>query len=144
MRLRRIGNNHLMLSVRMLEVIINSFFFHQARSKIEIGFAVLNTVIARFISFLQFVFDLKTRKNLLQNIRHADLLKNSALDFLRQKPDVRNDRDVIIRKTNIAVALRKFIDHSGKFALRTVFRRNKDRHALSDQRFRVNRRSARN
>ena len=55
MRLRRVGDNHFIFSVCMFEEIINSFFFHQARSKIEIRFTILNAVISRFEVSLQFI-----------------------------------------------------------------------------------------
>jgi hypothetical protein len=116
MRLRRVGDNHFVRAARVLEVIINSFFFHQSRGESKIRFAILHAVIAFLESALNLVNHLKAGENFLENIGHGDMLENPALNVLRQHPDGGHNRRVVIRKTRVAVALRKTIDDTVKRA----------------------------
>jgi hypothetical protein len=123
MGLRRIRNHHLMPPVGMLKEIIDPFFFHQAAREIEIGFAVLNAILAVFVLTVELIGTVKPAQYLFQNIRHGLLLKNPAPSLARQKPYLWDNFCIEDRKSFIAVAFRKVRTNSVEIApIRTPVR----------------------
>jgi hypothetical protein len=46
-RSRIVSQNEGVFALLVLEVIVDAFFFHQPRDKVEVGFAILDAIIAR-------------------------------------------------------------------------------------------------
>ena len=67
--LRRIGHDHFVAVRRVLEKVVDPFFFHQAAGEIKIGFTILNAVVSRVKHTLDFEAHIQPLEHLLQYVR---------------------------------------------------------------------------
>ena len=92
----------------VLEVVVNTLLLHQSRNKIEVRLAVLHAIVQRQvaaggggiikaddIAVISFVFG----KNLLDDVRHREVLKDATPGTLREQPQPRNDLGCVVPKT---------------------------------------------
>ena len=109
MRLRRVGDDHLVGVGRVLEEVVDAFLFHQPGGEVEIGLAVLHAVIARLERALELVSSRRALQHLLQDVGNGDVLKDPALRVARQEPELRHDLGAIPGKTLVLAALREAV-----------------------------------
>ena len=100
-----IGNYHLVAVGAVLEKVINTFFFHQPADEIEIGLAVLDAKVARMKCALDLVRDSQAGQHLLKNVGNGHLLKNPALRFLCELPELGNNFHTVVSKDFVSLAL---------------------------------------
>src|SRR5215831_15680480 len=74
-------------------------------------------------------------KNLLNQVRHILVLKNTAVCGLAQKPQPRDHRGAIGRRIAVALHLDEAIDKAIPITLRTVRESNGDSDILTDDFF---------
>src|SRR5882724_2661280 len=89
MRGRRVGENHLMLVLGVLEEVVDTCFLHQTADEIEVGLAILNTVFEIGIALQpQFVFSKSVLgENFLDDVGNALLRKNLAVRDACKHPE---------------------------------------------------------
>jgi hypothetical protein len=76
---RRVGHDHLVGAIGVLEVIVDALFLHQPARKVEIALPILHAVVALVEDALQLIGHVDTVENLLQDVRHFLVLENAAL-----------------------------------------------------------------
>src|SRR5262249_13315654 len=129
-----IGHNERVLAVLMLEVIENTGFFHEAGSKIEIRFTILNAIFARLIGSSQRPREVDIdRKYLLEYLGDGHVLKNLAIATASQEPERGNHLHLVAEETGFGTALRELADESVDVtASRAIGKLNTDGDSLSD------------
>ncbi len=86
--LRGVGNHHLGAVGGVAEEVVHAFFFHEPRGEVEVAFAVLDAIVARFERALNLVGDLEALEHLFEDVGDRDVLEDAALDAFGQEPHV--------------------------------------------------------
>src|SRR5260370_18096341 len=132
MLIRDVRHLHLVRIVGVVEEIIDSFFLHQAADEVEIGFAVLDTIIALVVGGLDFVVDFMSFMNLVNDLRHGEMLENSAANFFGEQPNLGDNLRAIPDKPLFAWALAEARDQPVEVALLPVELMHLDGHGLTE------------
>ncbi len=101
-----VGDHHLVTAGCVLEEIEKTFLFHQPTGEMEIGLPVLNAVLSGIERTLNLKDNIEPFQDLLQDVRHRQLLKDARLSPFRQQPKRRNDFQLVVGKRGVAFALR--------------------------------------
>src|ERR1017187_6925151 len=107
---RRIPQHKGVLVLVVLEKVKNAVLFHQAGDEVEIGFAILNAILAGRVAALQRIFEVfepQSLEDLGDDIGHRHLLKNAAIRGARQEPEPGNQFGAVMCKTIVTAALRE-------------------------------------
>ena len=102
---RRVSQDQRVLILVVLEIIIDSLFFHEPAGEVEIRFAILDAIITGLEGALKIEFCIQARQDLFQDIGHAQVLKDSALSAAGQQPHPRNQFHSKTGEVLIALAL---------------------------------------
>src|SRR5262245_22508227 len=89
----------------MLEEIINAFFLHEPAGEVVVTFAILDAKIPRLEFPLNFETHIEAFKDLPQDVRHGDMLKDAALSPLGEEPEFGHDLHPIDRKDVVSSTL---------------------------------------
>src|ERR1700722_3908484 len=116
----------------MLEEVINSFFFHQAAGKREVGFAILHAVVALIIGSRKFVRHVQAGQNLAEYVRYREVLKNPAADVFRQQPEDRHDASPEVQEIFVARTLTETVHHPVEIPHAVIEQPHLNRDALPD------------
>ena len=68
-----IGHDQLVTTLAVPEMIEDAFVLHEPADEIEVAFAVLHTVFARFVDSGEVVMHFQAVDHLFQNLRHAEM-----------------------------------------------------------------------
>ena len=109
-----------MTAIGVLEEVVDPLLLHEPAGEIEVGFTVLNAIIALIVGSRYLVRDVQSRKHLAENVRHREVLKDTAADFFRQQPKFGNQFGVEMHKMLVAGALAEPLDQPVEVALLPV------------------------
>ncbi len=127
-----VGDDHLMPTLGMFEVIVDPFFFHESRGEVEVGFPVLDTVITIFVIAFQLELDVQTFEYLFENISDFDVLEDSTLGPAGPQPKEGNDLHVELGKFGSAFSLAESTANSIEESLVGVGHLECDRDGLAE------------
>ena len=119
-RRRIVGQNQRVLAVLVLEVVIDSFFFHQPRNEIEVRLPILHAIIARDEIAVEPKFEIlksEVPENLLDDVGNFLVLKDPAIGRTCQEPEPRHHFRAISSEPPILRALREAADEAVPVAL---------------------------
>ena len=84
---RSIRHDHRVPARRVLKVIIDPLLLHEPAGELKVGLAVLHAVLSRLERPLDLKRDVQVREHLLEDIGDGHMLKDPALEVLRQQPE---------------------------------------------------------
>ena len=108
-----------MLAVLVLEVVENAVLLHQARDEIEVGFTVLDAVLALIIGGGQrelVVLEAATLEDLLDNVRDGLVLEDAAIGNAGKEPEPGHDFHLVVGEADVGTALGKSADKAVEVA----------------------------
>ena len=94
-----ITHNHLVAALLVNEMVVDALPLHQPGNEIEVGFAILDTILDWLIRFLKIEFVIRetgVRENLLDDFRHGFVLENPTIRSASEEPQPRNDGGPVI------------------------------------------------
>src|ERR1700686_4412363 len=89
----RVGKNHRVLSILMLEIVVDPILLHQPGSEGEIGFAILNAIFDLVVIAggaelkIRSAGESGIREHLLDNVFHVLIKKNPTIGAVSQQPE---------------------------------------------------------
>jgi hypothetical protein len=113
--------------------VIDPLLLHQSASKGEVCLAVLHTVVSAWISPFELEHDVEPRKHFFENLGHTLLLKNPALRFLAQQPDLGDDLHTVRSERDVACSFTYFFADPAEVPFLTVKQREVHGHFLPEK-----------
>src|ERR1039457_5538226 len=114
---RAVGEHELVAAGGMLEEIKDAFFLHEAADKREIGFVVLDAILAGLQGLLDLIGHVQAGKDLPEDVGDGDLLEGPAILFAAKEPQFGDDLQHIVSELIVAKTLRDPADHAVDIAL---------------------------
>ena len=128
-----VGENEFVAIFGGFEEVEDAFFLHEAGYEGEVGFAVLDAVVAFFERSLNFVGGVDAGEDLFQDFRDGHLLEDAALVDAGEKPEKGDNFEAIGGVVEAASAAGGTIDDAVEVAKAGVVESMGDRHRLADE-----------
>jgi hypothetical protein len=115
--------HHYVLSLLVAKIVVDTFFFHQSRNKVEIRLPVLDAIVSRTEVAIEAEFKVvkaEIFENLLDNVGNLLVLEAPALGGPGKKPEPRNHFGVIRSEAAILACLGKAADKAMPMTLSAI------------------------
>src|SRR5262245_22838334 len=112
-----ICHHHHEVVLVVFEEVKDAFFFHQPGTKVEIGFAVLNAIVALLEGPLNRPLHLEAGKDLFKDVRNGDVLENPASRNPCGEPEGGHDLSGKAREVVVSIPLDDSPAYAAKVAL---------------------------
>ncbi len=141
-RVLAVDQHHAVRTVVVLEEVVDPLLLHQPRHEVEVGLAILDAVLPRFVlaAVAQAVVDrleALVGEHRVDDVWHVHRLEDPAVGGARQEPDPGAERHPVDEVPPRHAGLRETRDVAVEETRRSVFEIHAHRHALAEQRARI-------
>src|SRR5262249_45559906 len=127
--------NERVLAVGVLKEIEDSVLLHKPGDEVEISLAVLDTVLAGFVTARQAVFEVGKAailEHLLDDVGNRHVLEDPAVGVARKEPEPGDDFHLVRGKASVGTALRESAYEAIEETEAAAGETNFDGHAFAD------------